>query len=328
MSYNPTSSPVSNPAAFTFIDISERDMDFLFAEEIECDRPFVEWLIGRTGGTAEGAEVVRVGRSVVTRQGETDLMVVYWAQDGSTCALMIENKIAAKFTRLQAERYRIRGREGVINGEWTRFATVLVAPQKRIAGTTAGVFDYQISYEDCAAAVGGTGPRADFKRRAIRAACNKAKVPAIPTVNAENTAWFAAARRLCVTEFPDIPLPAETGRAFNNTWLTVVLKEFPLAKVHLEIKPQLGAVDLRFYDVQVGDLRREFPALPEGTDTEQAKSGKSSSVQTRHPAADVRLPFDGQEDVLRPMLRSADILMRLAKEHRAGIMTLLGDDPE
>ena len=329
MSDSPKGSPplaAPNPVEFTFIDIAERDMDFLLAEEIECDKEFVGWLIRRTGGVAEGTEVVRVGRSVVTRQGETDLMIVYSTPGGGTRALMIENKIAAPFTRLQAERYRIRGREGVSNGEWSEFATVLIAPQKRIANKTSDSFDFKISYEDCEAAVSGTDHRADFKRRALRAACQKAKVPGTPQVDTDHTAWFAAARRLSAAEFPDIPLPAEAGRAFNNTWLSLVLKDYPLSKVQIEIKPQQGTVDLRLYDVRIGDLRREFPILPEGADTEQAPSAKSSSIRLRHPAANVRMPFEGQQALLRPMLRSADTLLRLAKQHQAGIMTLLGYD--
>jgi hypothetical protein len=239
------SSLAPNPLEFAFIDVSERDMDFLLAEEIECDQQFVCWLIDRTDGVSAGAKVVRVGRSVVTRQGETDLLVVYSTPGGGTRALLIENKIAAPFTRLQAERYRIRGNEGVRDGEWSEFATVLVAPQKRIADKTSRVFDYQISYEECEAAVSGTGPRAQFKRRALRAACQKARIPGIPKVDADHTAWFAAARQLSVAEFPDIPLPAETGRAFNNAWLSVILKDYPLSRVQLEIKPGNGVVDLR-----------------------------------------------------------------------------------
>jgi hypothetical protein len=322
------SSLAPNPLEFAFIDVSERDMDFVLAEEIECDQEFVCWLIGRTDGVSAGAKVVRVGRSVVTRQGETDLLVVYSTPGGGTRALLIENKIAAPFTRLQAERYRIRGNEGVRDGEWSDFATVLAAPQKRIADKTSRVFDYQISCEECEAAVSGTGPRAQFKRRALRAACQKARIPGIPKVDADHTAWFAAARQLSVAEFPDIPLPAETGRAFNNAWLSVILKDYPLSRVQLEIKPGNGVVDLRFYDVPIGDLRREFSTLPPGADTDQAKSGKSSSIRMRHTAANVRIPFEGQEALMRPMLQSADTLLRLAKQHRAGIMTLLGYDPE
>jgi hypothetical protein len=40
------------------------------------------------------------------------------------------------------------------------------------------------------------------------------------------------------------------------------------------------------------------------------------------------MPFEGQEAVLRPMLKSADTLLRLANQHQAGIMTLLGYDIE
>lgn len=201
---------------------------------------------------------------------------------------------------------------------------MLIAPQRRIVGRTPDSFDFRISYEDCEATIGGSGPRADFKRRVLRAACRKARVPGTPKVDVGHTAWFAAARRFGTAEFPDIPLPAETGRAFNNTWLALVLSDYPLSRVQIEIKPQQGVVDLRFYDLRVGDLRREFPALPEGADTEQAASGKSSSIRMRHPPAGVRLPFEGQEVLLRPMLKGADTLMRLAKRHGKGIMMLLG----
>ena len=113
--------------------------------------------------------------------------------------------------------------------------------------------------------------------------------------------------------------------AFNNTWLAFTLKEFPQARVHIEIKPTLGVVDLRLYGVLVGDLRREFSgSMPYGADTDQASSGKSSAIGIRHTILDVRRPFPGQEAAMRPMLKSADTLLRFARQHRDGIRMLLG----
>src|ERR1700756_3900990 len=101
-------------ANFSFVDVTERDMDFLFAEELECDPVFRAWFLDRTG-SSEGAQgLLRVGRSISTRHGETDLLLVHRAHDGSRRAVMIENKVAAAFMPLQAERYRLRGEGGFL----------------------------------------------------------------------------------------------------------------------------------------------------------------------------------------------------------------------
>jgi hypothetical protein len=84
-------------ANFSFVDVTERDMDFLFAEELECDPVFRAWFLERTG-SSEGAEgLLRVGRSISTRHGETDLLLVHMAHDESKRAVVIENKVAAAF---------------------------------------------------------------------------------------------------------------------------------------------------------------------------------------------------------------------------------------
>lgn len=143
------------------------------------------------------------------------------------------------------------------------------------------------------------------------------------------TEWFTEARRFGVTEFPDLPLPAEgRGRAPSNTWFVFYLKEFPLSRVGIEIKPSNGVVDLRLAGVPVGDLRRAIGAvIPNGADTEIASSGKSVAIRFQHPPADLAIPYAGQEALLRPMLASVDLLVRFASENKANIMRLLGYEP-
>src|SRR5437868_3403456 len=115
---------------FSFIDISERDLDFVLAEEIECSQSFRSWFLERTGATPEHIhKILRLERSISTQDGETDLLVVHGDANALRRALLIENKIAASFTRLQPERYTVRGEKGIRAGDWTEFTTVLVAPE-------------------------------------------------------------------------------------------------------------------------------------------------------------------------------------------------------
>jgi hypothetical protein len=314
----------------SFVDVCERDLDFVLAEEIECSQSFRSWFLERTGSSPDVRELLRVGRSVTTQHGETDLLVVHGGANGVRSALLIENKIAASFTELQPERYRVRGNEGKKNGEWTDFATVLIAPELYLKDVHDNKFDYHVSYEDCEKALNGADLRAQFKRRIFRAACEKAKRPWDKIVDLALTEWFKEARSFAAGRFPDLPLPAEGdgGRAPTSKWITFPVRGFPQSRVIVEIKPHNGVVDLRFVGVTTGDLRRELETLkPFGAESHEAKSGKSASLRTRHQKVNTDQPFFGQKEILEPMLASADQFRKFAEEHKERIMRLLGYDP-
>jgi hypothetical protein len=241
--------------------------------------------------------------------------------------LLIENKIAASFTELQPERYRVRGNAGMNNGEWEGFATVLIAPELYLKDVPERKFDHRVSYQECEKALEGADLRAQFKRRIFLAACDKAKRPWDKIIDVALTGWFKEARSFAVGRFPDLPLPAEGGgRAPSSKWITFAVRGFPQSRVTVEIKPHNGVVDLRLSGVGIGDLRRELDAVrPGGTDTVVA--GKSVAIRALHPKVNIDRPFFGQEETLHPMLASADQLRKFAEEHKERIMRLLGYDP-
>ena len=256
--------------------------------------------------------------------------MVHGDGNGISRALLIENKIAASFTQFQPESYRVRGNAGIQAGEWTDFATVLIAPELYLKEVAESKFDHRISYEECEKSLDGVGSRAEFKRRIFQTACGKAQRPPGPrTIDPEVTAWFVAARNFGVNEFPDLPLPAEgAGRAPSNKWITFAVRGFPQSRVIVEIKPHNGVVDLRFFGVGIGDLRRELETLkPSEAETHVAKSGKSVSIRTNHAPVNLGQPLVGQETILQPMLASADRLLKFAQDQRGKIMRLLGYDP-
>ena len=308
----------------SFVDVCERDLDFVLAEEIECSQTFRSWFLERTGAASDMRELLRLGRSVITQHGETDLLVVHGGANGVRRALLIENKIAASFTGLQPERYRVRGNAGIKDGEWAMFATVLIAPQVYLKDVPEKKFDYRVSYQECERALDGDDLRAQFKRRIFHAACDKAKRPWDKVVDLALTEWFKEARSFAAGAFPDLPLPAEgAGRAPSSKWITFAVRGFPQSRVIIEIKPHNGVVDLRFPGVEIGDLRRGLGTLVlNGTDTVVA--GKSVAIRILHPKVNTDQPFLGQEESLRPMLASADLLHKFAAEHKEKIIGLLG----
>jgi hypothetical protein len=63
------------------------------------------------------------------------VVVVFRRSDGTTQALLIENKIDAKWQAEQAARYRVRGDKGIEAEDWQAYRTVLVAPDQFVAGS-------------------------------------------------------------------------------------------------------------------------------------------------------------------------------------------------
>src|SRR5579872_1994111 len=160
-----------------FVEITERDMDFLFLQEFECNPAFSSWFLRSTGvPDPETYLLVEVRRSVSTYDGETDLLAVY-RRGAHRHALLIENKIAASFTDAQPARYVIRGNDGVAKGRWDDFKTVLVAPAHYLTASTDAIFDCKLSYEEISEflARDGDAPRAKFKRRMLETAASKSR---------------------------------------------------------------------------------------------------------------------------------------------------------
>lgn len=304
-------------------EVNERDIDFLLAEEIECNPDFAAWLLTAVGCPGSGwQDIISIQRSVTTVHGETDVLVVVRVSGGGRRALMLENKISASFTEGQPERYRLRGEAGIAEGNWDSFRTVLLAPRKYIDGVTDGTFDHTVVYEDIDAqfAAMPSGPRRDFKRRILAFALGKTKQPWVRKIDPHITRFFADLRTLAAEMFPDIPFPADkAGRAPTSTWLMVTVAKHPRSRVTLQVKPGNGNVDLHFAALPVGELRTLVSdILPPGADTVEFRrpGAISSAIRFSHPSMDVRQPFADQEALAAPMVESAHVLWQFAKKHK------------
>lgn len=305
------------------IAVCERDVDFLLLEELQCNPQFRRWLLDRLGtGPDASIDIIRLARSVFTFRGETDLLFVHKDFDDATRAVMVENKIDAIFTPNQAQRYQARGEDGIRRGEWSRYVVALLGPQKRIDAPDAGLFANRISYEDIAEQLAGSDSRTAFKKSILLNACATASTPWTQVVDPQVSEWFRQVRMFSAKEYPDLPLPVERDRAPTNVWIIFTPKGYAPARVSIEIKPVMGAVDLRFKGVELGDLRRTLQgALVVPMETMAAT--KSCSIRLAYPPLNARGDLSTQEPLLRSILSGALDLMRFSQTHKPAIDQLL-----
>jgi hypothetical protein len=146
-------------------------------------------------------------------------------------------------------------------GEWARYVVALIAPRKRLGEPDTTPFKSQISYEEAGEQLSGDTIRRAFKRSILEYACMTAARPWVQVVDPEVTAWFRQARELAAREYPDLPLPLEHDRAATSTWIIFCPPGYRPARLEIEIKPAMGAIDLRFKGVALGDLRRAVNEL-------------------------------------------------------------------
>ena len=131
----------------TFKDITEKDMDMLFLEEIVSSQKFADLFLTKIGMT--GALVVEAEHSKTHPEyGESDMTIIV-EQNGKRYGLLIEDKIDAIAMPDQYARYIKRGEYGVANGDYENFSVFMVAPEKYLDEMVEEEYPNQISYEEC-----------------------------------------------------------------------------------------------------------------------------------------------------------------------------------
>ena len=115
--------------------MQERDLDLFILEELYSDTGFSDWLltqVGRSGYVFVEAKH-SVSAKAAAKWGETDVLA-FFSRDGERIALLIEDKITARFTDQQAHRYKDRAEQIVREGEALQCETLLIAPRTYLTG--------------------------------------------------------------------------------------------------------------------------------------------------------------------------------------------------
>lgn len=141
--------------------IAERDIDLLVMEELSVSTEFREWFSSRVFGEPIYQSHIGAWHSISDPQfGESDLVFLFEAVDGSRTSILIENKIDAPPQPKQGERYRLRGEKGLKEGYWDKFKTCVIAPNKYlISSKHSEMYDVEVSYEELLAYFQSRCPR-------------------------------------------------------------------------------------------------------------------------------------------------------------------------
>ena len=262
-----------------------------------------------TSETPTGFE--KAWRGLVGHNGETDVTVVYTDADGNRAAILIEDKVDAKFQKDQAKRCRERGEFGIRDGDWTRFTTCLCAPKAYATPYVAGPdWGGAIFLEEIVALLAECDdPYAVFLAEAIRRAVTMYGEGGF-VENLAASAFWKSYRQLCLAEFPDLEISAisEHQSAFGP-W-----PRFAASRLHyqlrLEHKPLNDCVDLTLKDFKFQQaLDRLSGRLPDGFAVQSTPP--SSAIRIEAPHVIATKPFDDQIDAVRGVFNAVRRLLRL-----------------
>jgi len=134
-----------------YCTVEERDMDTLFLEAFASDKGFLKVFTEKVTELKgnDSLNVVNVELSKSDKDGESDITVILEDQN-KKIGLLIEDKINAIAMEEQCNRYKIRGKKGIKNGDYSVFFVFIVAPQKYYnSNEEAKKYDHYVSYEEC-----------------------------------------------------------------------------------------------------------------------------------------------------------------------------------
>ena len=300
-----------------FNGVAERDMDLMFLHLFSMDEDFAKTFLKLTGLEYQSCEVISVELSKVdAKLGESDITVVLDV-DSAKVALLIEDKIDAIDMPEQPERYIMRGELGITNGEYDRFYSFIVCPQKYYdSNDAAKKYPYHITYEQVLDYLTKKESHcySSFCQQ-IEQALDKVKKPSNVIINESANVFFNKYKDYQETHYPNLDL--RTNRSSNGYWAWYGTR---LGDVYLNHKIKEGSVDLTFNNAstRMNDLESLMPLFNSsiiGT-VRAREAGKAGVIRADVPKLDMSIPFEDNDqadvgrcfEVISEMIRIANMI--------------------
>ncbi len=300
-----------------FSDVSERDMDLLFLEEIASSQDFLNILLSKIN--LFDATVCSVEQSKVdVEYGESDMTVVV-VKNGNKYGLLIEDKIDAVAMPNQSERYIARGEIGKQNGDYKDFFVFIIAPKKYLEeNEEAQKYPNKITYEECLEYFRlREDNRSIFKKQQIEQAIYKQKHGYQVIVNTAVTEFWDKYITYKEEHYPDLWLVSKRGpKGVNARWphFNTILDD-----MFIYHKSESGYVDMTILGAadKIIDLEKELAKIL-GDFTAQGlsvvKTGKSAAIRKRVPEIDFTKPFENYEKEISLCFEAIKDLCEIAKQ--------------
>jgi hypothetical protein len=305
--------------------IAERDIDFLILEELQVSHAFREWFTARVFEQPVFKSHVGAWHSVVDPVlGESDLIFMFDAEDGSTKAILIENKISAAPQPDQAKRYLARGDKGQLEETWQEYRTCVIAPRKYLESPVhTNVYQSQIPYEEIMAyfaAARSVDERQRYRATMMLEAVDQHRRGYTAKIDDTVTEFVRTYWQFVQASHPSLGMREPKQRPAGNTWIFFYPAGIPKT---MDVVHQLTAGYVKVFFKQraadyeaIANRYQELTGVFPGLAVELA--GKSVSITI--PVTPVN-PLDTQFDSAKASVAAAlDILSRLIPElHRLGL---------
>lgn len=299
--------------------IAERDVDLLVLEELHVSSSFRSWLLRLSYGvTGARLKFINAWHSLSDPTlGESDIVVLFRNAAKEGYAVLIENKINAPPRPEQARRYKARGKAGIERGEWRKFKTVILAPERYLTRVAdAKSYDTKISYEAVKAwfdKAGIDSARHQYKSRMLQHAIEQNRRGYNPIIDERITQFFHSYWEYASRVFPEIGMDMPDPKSKGSNWICFHPKNLGKNR-RLWHKMDVGNVDLEIKgsDKSVNHVKAKYGHIF-GQDVDVINAGKSIMIRIGVPPLDLRSDFGEQLDNARLGMKAAYRLLYLTK---------------
>jgi hypothetical protein len=304
---------LSNVLAIPFAQsLSEADIDWILCLELNGNESFRSWLGALVFGSAPISHLGAWRSFADSAFGESDIVWLVAAADGSRQMALIENKIDAPAQPKQFERYLLRAAQYCEQGHCSACRVVLISPDA-YRSTDSGQYQVRISYESIRAYLHSQG---DERGRYLSSLFERALHEPRPEPSPEITAFRRSVYELACTEFPqlelDEPLPTREYWVAKNYGgvaikykMYATLGTFTESVVDLEIPGAAGEVE-QLREAHAEDLESLGAAV--------VRAGKSAAIRVKVPCAK---PPAFDASITRPALEAWATLLAWWKRRSA-----------
>jgi len=328
-----TKSEVGNTQVKSARSIQEFWIDFLLEEEFRVDPGFVASFVTYVIPGTTSRKVEKVVHSMTDKYGEADLAVFFEAcidEQGQEEKLvfLIENKITANFQPKQAERYRNRGEDGLHEKRWTRYRTILIAPENYIASKGNQGFNITLSLETIKPWLcPNDEARRQFKQARIDEAIEKKSVSGLKvedlTMTEFRAAYFYHLQDFNSRKGTNFVSPPPRRAYWGDYWFQMKSIDLPAWAVFRHRAPS-GDISIDFRDVDISKVS-ELEELLE-PDMFMIASGKyfqHTSIRISIPPITSFASFDENQATVEAALSGAERLWTLYKTQKSACNVIL-----
>jgi hypothetical protein len=262
--------------------VCEADIDWILCIELNGDPLFRSWL-GKLVFDFEPSHVW-AWRSVTDPYlGESDIVWLVAAPDGSRWMALIENKIDAPAQERQFERYTVRGDQYCAQQHCSAYRVVLVSPQAYKSADSAE-YGRSVSYESIRDYFAGVqGERAAYLSSIVETALANPRPAPDPAI----TEFRRQVWQLANTEFPELGLHEPTPT--REYW---VAQNYGSAVIRYKMYATGGVFHSSVVDLELPGKAAEIEALRsahaaglEAIGATLTPAGKSAAVRISVPCA-------------------------------------------